>query len=287
MLAAAIAVAAAVLIGGFAWLNARSAPDAAARPGVDAIWAEANTGIGGEAFPALAWTGSEVIVLRTENGGSDVTGERWNPETNLARPIADSDLVWRVGAATAWTGDELLVVGGSNGPGLDRIGAGYDPAADSWRPLADPPGTVDGGENAILGPGVWTGRELIIWRSGLAYDPETDTWREIARSPLSPRLRPVTVWTGSELVVWGGCHRERGQCDESNSGLLGDGARYDPAADEWTSLPPAPLAPAVHMVAGWTGSDVIIVTTAPGPVTGARAAAFDPDTDRWTEIATP
>jgi len=255
----------------------------------DAVyWEKVPTVVGGEAFPGTFWTGTEVVVLRTENMGNNITGERWNPTTNEVKRVTDPGLVWRAGSAMVWTGEEVLVVGGSNGPGLDQIGTAYNPTSDTWRPLSDPPGTVDGWSNSVGGPAVWTGSEMIIWRPGLAYQPATDSWRSIAESPLPPRNRPAIVWTGTELVVWGGCSpSDTEQCDEMNSGLLNDGARYNPDTDTWTELPTSPLIPAVHMVSGWTGSEMIIVVTDPGNRTGGTAATFDPEGLNWTLIDPP
>jgi len=251
-------------------------------------WESVPTVVGGEALPGAFWTGSEVVVLRTENMGTTITGERWNPASNEVRRVADPGLVWRAGSAMVWTGEEVLVVGGSNGPGLDQIGTAYNPTSDTWRPLADPPGAVDGWANLVGGPAVWTGNEMIIWRRGLAYQPATDSWRSIAESPLSPRNRPAIVWTGTELVVWGGCSpSDTDQCDEMNSRLLDDGARYDPDTDTWTALPTSPLTPAVHMVAAWTGSEMILVVTDPGDQAGETAATFSPERLEWTVIDTP
>ena len=157
-----------------------------------AEWSEGSTVIGGEVTPSVFWTGSEVLVLRTENGGNDVTGELWDPVSGEATRIADSGLNWRVGAATVWTGSEVLLVGGSNGPGLDQIGAAYDPMTDSWRTIADPPGDVDAWENALVGPGIWTGTEMLIWNAGLAYDPPADVVAAVdsfARQALGADMR--------------------------------------------------------------------------------------------------
>lgn len=246
-------------------------------------WFEAETLIGGEALPGVFWTGSEVVVMRTENGGNEVVGERWDPSTNAATQIAASGLSWRVNSAMVWTGNEVLVVGGSSGPELNQVGAAYDPSADEWRPLADPP--AEPGEAVMTGPGVWTGNEMIVWSAGLAYEPASDSWRSIAESPVSPQTRrPTTVWTGSELIVWGGCQLEGAICDEANEGLSSEGFRYDPATDMWTPLPDSPLAAAVHLVAGWTGTELLIVVTDPGDGPGVTAAAFDPATDNWRVI---
>lgn len=244
-------------------------------------WAETTTSIGGEALPSVVWTGSEVLVLRTENGGNDVVGEMWDPASGGATRTADSGLNWRAGAAVAWTGDELLVVGGSNGPGLNQIGAAYDPTSDEWRPLSDPPGEIDAWENSLIGPGVWTGSEMIIWTAGLAYNPASDAWRTTALSPLSERARPTTVWTGTHLLVWGGCQQDGVQCDEANTGLLADGAAYDPLTDTWSMMPASPLPAAVHLVGGWTGTEAVFSVTEDGEGKAGATALYDPVTERW------
>jgi hypothetical protein len=250
-------------------------------------WEVADTTLRGQSHPELFWTGERLLVVHTENLGDDVAGERWDPATNEAEPMAPSGLNWRVGAATAWTGTELLVVGGSNGPGLDPIGASYDPASDRWRPLADPPGGAGGPGETVGGPGVWTGTELVLWRYALAYDPEDDSWRRLARAPLSQRARPLTVWTGREVVVWGGCWLAESQCDEVNRGLLDDGAAYDPATDTWRAIPAGPLRPAVHAVGAWDGRRVVITVTDLDPRPGVRAAAWSPASGVWEVLPDP
>jgi hypothetical protein len=250
-------------------------------------WSETATTLPGSE-PDLFWLGDRLLVIDTENDGGDVAGEIWDPATNAATPITASGLVWRFNPAMAWTGTELLMVGGSNGPGLDQIGAAYDPASDTWRSIADPPGGIDAWENGVSGPGVWTGTEMVIWQSALAYNPSSDSWRRTEPAPLSPRAWPLTVWTGQEIVVWGGCQLDDAQCDELNEGLLGDGAAYDPASDTWRALSDSPLTPAVHAVAGWDGQRVLIAVTDPGAdAEGSRTATWSPSNNEWEVIPDP
>jgi N-acetylneuraminic acid mutarotase len=158
----------------------------------------------------------------------------------------------------------------------------YDPETDGWRQLPDPPGYSVEQFNGPPGPGVWTGSELLVPSADLAFDPGTERWRSTAPSPLAERSWATTVWTGDRLFVWGGCFEAEKQCDESNSGLFGDGALYDPATDTWEPVAPSPLDPAVHVEAGWTGSEVVLAVTEPAPgSTGPTAAAYDPATDTW------
>lgn len=249
------------------------------------VWGEPATLIGGDAVPVAFWTGETVVVLKTTNGGNDVTGEQWDPTTNTATRIADSGLTWRSNPASVWTGTEVLLVGGSSGPALNAIGKAYNPTTDTWRTLADPPRPVDGWQNSIVGHAAWTGTEMIMWQSNLAYNPNTDIWRALTVTPLQFTARRAAVWTGSELIIWGGCHIENDQCDETNSGLLADGAIYDPATDTWTEIPPSPLSGAVHLVSGWTGTEALFIVTDPHDGAENTAAAFNPASRTWRNIA--
>jgi hypothetical protein len=231
-----------------------------------------------------------LLIVDTEstaaNGGKEIRVALWDPATRQTQVSPPTGLVWRYAPAMAWTGEEILIVGGSNGPGLDRVALAYDPAAGRWRDLPDPPGYAPGTFDYVSGaPGFWTGSELLIPVSGLAFNPTVDTWRSTAPSPLTDRAWATYVWTGDEVFGWGGCRAENQQCDETNTGLMGDGAIYDPSTDTWRTLPPSPLAPAVHVQAGWTGSEVVVAVTEPGSgSTGPTAAAFDPATNTWRTL---
>jgi hypothetical protein len=224
----------------------------------------------------------------TSNGDQQIRVARWDPVTRQTRVLPSTGLVWRYAPAMAWTVEEVLIVGGSNGPGIDEAGTAYNPSTGVWRRLPNPPGFSPGSvTNAGGAPGFWTGAELLIPISGLAFDPSTETWRTIAPSPLADRAWATYVWAGDEVFGWGGCWEERAkqQCDESNTGLIGDGAIYDPQTDTWRSLPPSPLDPAVHVQAGWTGSEVVMAVTDPRPnATGPNAAAFNPTTNTWRTL---
>jgi hypothetical protein len=217
------------------------------------------------------------------------------------RVLADSPLAPRTGHVAVWTGHEMIVWGGlarreSAGPAgfFDaRDGAAYDPKADTWRLISDAP--IDGG----LGySAVWTGSEMILWgestggrrgneATGAAYKPETDSWRLITASPLSPRSGHVAVWTGQEMVVWGGnlTAYETERYD-------GEGAAYDPASDTWRKLPRGPLPAGYDAMGVWTGREVLVLATPmgdepQGKPKQAEAAAYDPSTNSWRQLAQP
>jgi hypothetical protein len=228
-----------------------------------------------------------VLVIHEQNQGRSVAGETYDPSENRAQEIAASGLIWRANAAMVWTGTELLIVGGSNGPGIDHIGAAYDPATDSWRPLADPPGEIDAWDNSITGPAVWTGTEMLIPANGLAYDPVLDRWRDFTPQPGPRRTSPVAAWNGTEFIVWGGCDAAIPQCDDSEQGLLTDGFAYNPDTDTWRPLAPSPLAPGVHPTAEWTRNGLLVYAGTGDPDDGATFARYDPYRDHWQELTDP
>lgn len=140
----------------------------------------------------------------------------------------------------AWTGEEVLVadVWVSVTTSKSRRGSkAFDPATKVWRTIRDPP-TPD----PLYGTGLWTGREMLVWRQGcheplrraLAYDPAADDWRYLPPGPISEGGGRA-AWVDETMFVWGGARGQFG-------GYGNDAAFYDPATDQWVAVPPAPLA---------------------------------------------
>lgn len=252
-------------------------------------WSTADTTLGpNELIPQLFVLGDEVLVVHEQNLGTTVEGEIYDPDSGEATRIASSGLTWRANAAMVWTGHELLVIGGSNGPGIEQIGAAYSPVTDSWRPLPDPPGAVDAWENAITGPAVWTGTEMIIHSSSLAFNPTTEEWRTIPNLPGPARQTEVAVWTGDELVVWGGCDASDPQCDDFATGMLTDWFTYNPSSDEWQPMEASPLSPGVHPQGVWTGQQILFYAGAvPQDESSVTAAGYDPSSESWRILPNP
>ena len=89
---------------------------------------------------------------------------------------------------------------------------------------------------------------------GARYNPANDTWTPMTTVG-APAGREVhaAVWTGSEMIVWGGNNYD------GTSHYLGDGGRYDPVGDRWTTVNPAgaPVGRYNH-TAVWTGTEMIV-----------------------------
>jgi hypothetical protein len=257
-------------------------------PELAGVWRELPTTLSDQDFStSLFWTGDRLVTLHPDSSPG-VRGEIYDPETGDVRPIADSGLEWRVLPSAVWTGREVVIAGGSNGPGIVHAGAAYDPVSDFWRPIAAPPGfRVGRGENQISAPAVWTGSEMISWRSRLAYDPTADAWRRIARPPLSRRMDEAVVQTPHGTVVWGGCNPPP-QCDETITGdELTDGAIYDAERDQWRRLPRSPLRPGDHPTAIWSDPEVVIIVNAPAQPGRTEVAAYNPTTRTWRRLPSP
>ena len=102
-------------------------------------------------------------------------------------------------------------------------------------------------------------------------------WTTGDPGPLSPRAGAVAVAVDDGVVVWGG----EGLGSKE---ALTDGAVYDPVADDWRSIPDAPIPGRVGAAATWTGSEVVVW----GGLRDNRAlddgAAYNPRTRRWRRL---
>ncbi len=235
--------------------------------------------------PAV-WTGKELVVWGGRGGGTsggryDPAGDRW------AAMDASTDA--RDGHTAVWTGAELIVWGGSGG--LDT-GARWSPVADAWTP------TRSGapGEPAPRRDHAWAclpGGDLVVWggsaagkgdvADGARYHASTGTWSPLATAGApSPREQATAVWTGTHLLVWGGKRVEG-----STTAYLADGARYDPAADEWTAMATsdAPAARSGH-TATWAGGRMVVFGGRNGTKAFGDGGVYDPATDTWVPLAT-
>jgi N-acetylneuraminic acid mutarotase len=198
-----------------------------------------------------------------------------------APPIAPEESL-----VSVWTGKEMLVFGRITKqltPDVVRlnVAAAFNPTTRTWRRL--PPAGQTGAFLAYSA--AWTGRDMVVWGQGLrmAFNPTTNRWRHLPGSPLLSVHDGfgVVVWTGRELIGWGG-----GCCGDA----FDDGVAFNPKTNRWRRLSRSPLAGSQHPLGAWTGHEVIVLVgnTDPNgkawPSRLARAAAYNPSTDRWRRL---
>ena len=267
-------------------------------------WELRSTSPGPRQHHTAVWTGSEMFVWGGGESGTFLnTGGRYHFATDTWQPIPTSGAPsgrWLHGAV--WTGTEMLIWGGRDNffPSAGNKGDGgrYNPTSNSWRSISAERAPSPRSQSATI----WTGSEMIIWggvadgtitlNTGARYNPATDTWTTITTNGApSHRQLPAAVWTGTEMLIWGGGDWNGNEFGRSFS----DGARYNPATDQWRALPTngAPRA-RTSPTSVWTGKEFLILggldwgaRTSQGlaPTVGG-GGRFDPATDTWRGIST-
>lgn len=231
------------------------------------------------ALSEAVWTGDEVLVVggTGQPSGPDPGAWAYDPATDTWRSGRSAPGELPAFGDAAWTGTELLLVGdvGGSGRTLPRtVGWGYDPAADRWRALPEPP--LGGGRTRAAV--AWTGRELVVaggWshaddrpaRDGAAYDPATDRWRALPDAPIgfagSDRYREL--WTGTEVLAL----NERD----------GRPVAYRPATGTWRVGDRAAVTGRDEVPAAWTGTAAVVwgggAWTPAGPGASSCCALID------------
>ncbi|MGH3659231.1 MAG: kelch repeat-containing protein, partial [Micromonosporaceae bacterium] len=174
----------------------------------------------------------------------------------------------------------IYSVGGFNGAAIIPTGYVYDPATDSWSPIAAMPVAREKpGAGAIGGKlyvsGGWDTSGNPLANTG-AYDPAADAWQTVAPNP-APRAAPGSAVADDKLYLVGGCANSA--CTPSNNTM-----RYDPAADTWETLAPYPHAISWESCAGIDGK----VYCAGGFAAGTSYTdgfVYDPASNTWSPIA--
>jgi hypothetical protein len=112
-----------------------------------------------------------------------------------------------------------------------------------------------------------------------------DHWSQLPGAPIAHREAGVIAWTGTQLLVWGGASDGR-----SDATLYADGASYDPATKQWTTLPVAPISARTQMGWVWTGSSLVVFggygsVDSDGTVAPlADGAIYTPSTNSWRKL---
>ena len=252
----------------------------------------------GRVSHTAVWTGSRMIVWGGNSTSPLNTGGRYDPTTDTWSAISTTGAPTARAYHTAvWTGSTMLVWGGAVVAVPLATGGRYDPGTNAWFPLS----AVDAPQARSRHVAAWTGSKMIVWggtdgagtyfTDGKLYDPVSSTWTDLGLgggSAPSGRIETAAAWTGADLVVWGG---------DDGATRLGDGARYNAAADAWTEMPvvpswepqPSPEARSRHG-AVWTGTFFLVWGGVDSSGTylsrGGRYSfgnAVDDDGDGWTE----
>ncbi len=185
-----------------------------------------------------AWTGRELVVW---GGWNQRPPRPRTPRLNGAAYDAARD-VWRklpkTNAPTTpnglhlWTGSEFWIWAGEVKKGTWKtLGAGcaYDPAADTWRSLADLPGDPDYPFAVVR----LTDAALMVRRDDLetcstwGYEPRSDLWEPLAPPPEGGAGPPRLLDCGGRIVLL----------------LAGQTFEYLVMRDAWARLPSLPNEP--------------------------------------------
>jgi cell division protein FtsB len=238
--------------------------------------------------PAMAWTGSRVLIFGSADNGSqyDPASDSWS---SLPPWIPSNS---RRGAATAWTGNRVVVWGGE-GTGYDgfmvgqtrRDGFTYDPLTLKFE--STPLGPVGRYRHAFA----WTGSRFVIWggqggngllSDGAMLDVAARQWEALPSAGAPEARRYLTMtWTGDRLVVFGG---------EGVGGDLASGASLPLASGSvpgsWRALSTnnAP-GPRSRHAAVWTGSRLLVWGGSRNNVPLGDGATYNPATDDWKPIS--
>jgi hypothetical protein len=154
--------------------------------------------------------------------------------------------------------------------------------SEGWSKLPAPPEQRNGDA------WVWAGSELLVaggcdpdvvdqcqaTQATLAFDPAARSWRSVQPS-LWPMADADAVWTGAEALFL--------QTNGEDEPIIGQA--YDPSADEWRPLAPAPLNRAYGVLTVWTDNELIVWGGGNRSDPRLQGAAYDPAADTWRRIA--
>ncbi len=205
-------------------------------------------GVDAEDLPVVARVGQYGPYLERGRLGGQRLDAELDGESGRWRPTASSGQRMRRHPVGVSTGREVLICGHRetpSGPLLDEPidGAAYDPATDTWRPIAECSWV------GIPVAAVWTGEQMIVvggGGGGAAYDPSADAWRSLPTDMTTPAGFRTAVWTGSTLVGFGW----------DVEGI--EAAAFDPDTGQTTPGPSLESKLSDDTVVAWTGTEALL-----------------------------
>lgn len=231
------------------------------------------------AFAASVSIGEQLLVWGGLGARGDLTdGALYDPGTDRWEPLPEGPPGGdRRRLVLAALGARAMVWGT-----YERRGAFYDVLSARWTSLATDaaPRLAQRAVGAVDAWFVWAVGGTGEHNEVALYDPARSLWRSVL-PPLSQDARNLSAitWTGREVLVWGGT-----EAAFSTQPRRNDGYRYDPRADQWSSVAsvgaPAPRWGAeLH----WTGAEALVW----GGDNGHQlwdGGLYDPIDDRWRAV---
>jgi large repetitive protein len=208
--------------------------------------------------------------------------DRWTSGAPLPGPAVENP------AVVAYNG-KLYAFGGSTGPfsGAVKNAATYDPATNSWTPLA-PMQTARGGATAqAIGGKIYVVGGMNANGASLAsvevYDVATNSWSS-APAMGTRRDNPGSAAIGDKLYVFGG--RTRNADGTEVNGTLASVTMYNPATNAWTARAPMPTGRRAMAVGTLNGRAQVMggERTSTGG-TFPQNEEYDPNTNSWRTLA--
>jgi len=245
-----------------------------------------------------AWTGTRALFWGGGNGSPVplMDGASYDPasRTWTMLPTAPVRADARARQAIVWTGTQMVVI-------QPKAGAAFDPAAGTWTTVPALP-DVAGWQPFAIGA-EWTGSQVITWVasqspangmrfSAYSWVPGSRAWASVPGRPDDAYFPfGAAAPIGGRLLFLGGNSCPPGaSCPVQD---FYDGAWFDTSSGTWAYLPQTfsgGSGPAV-----WTGSAMVVFAARAGASTGppnrppdipaGAAAAFNPSTGSWTDLA--
>lgn len=200
---------------------------------------------------AATESGGKIYVFggQGEGGSSAPLNTTWeyDPAADAWKPLAPLPSA-RTAALAVTVGGRIHVIGGSTDAGLTvATNDVYDPATDRWEsrqvmPTArnHPAGGAVGGKIYVIGGriaapniGGFTASNTDVVEE---YDPATDAWRAMTKMPTQRSGHGFTTHEG-RIIVAGGEVR-----NSHMDAVFRDVEVFDPAVNDWYSLPGMPIA---------------------------------------------